>query len=697
MAVLFHNALNTSGNGIVYDPPLPISYAERTLEYEDMGGPSHAEIDADGALPDLLRLREKLGRGVTIFGENGDPIWWGICEEVAITDGGIKHTYSLRDVVTSAAIAYEKVGSGAESVGERTTSAWADDPIGAAKYGRLQTLLSGGRLSEDEAGRRVALTLKDKASPYAGSESGNANSTAAIYCVGVWDFMAREYYRDRSNIHSYWPQSNYQQWFGEGSALDRVAARVVLPGNPTISGGGFVFQSFNGDQVTVGLAKWLDPVTKLPNTSTTTNSEVGTLANYRVICEIYTEAMTYVADCHHSRDTQYSYSGAQHQDVGIDDTQIFITRINGWNGDYGRGGSHNVAPSPKWFCVGDKLRIGFGVGTNAPTLGDLITVTEVDAVAHGYYRVQRGAGALTQSNRVYMSLPGTFVCRASIDAKDISQTLGQVTFKNFVNADNMPVTFPVSSADPIWIVLSRSDPPTGAHGEYVGRGYYIVDGSTTMGYTECDKPFLDGKFTMRGASLVWDAQNTVWRHLIPARDNVGGGQILFKISGTRQTTDQMGAMAAQSQWISGFISETASGRETVPYRSGERTIQDELIALLKLGDSNGNAYVPKINPKRQLVISVKKDGTTQLGTGSQPNLRIPATPITRKRDGSLISPTGAPLPLVPPPLGEFVQYEGEAGEPFYVEAAVYDPETGQLDLRPPNRGQLYDVSSIEEG
>ena len=689
MNILFRNALNPAlETRTDYDPPLPLVYSVKTQEYEAMGGPSRAVIDATGSATALMALAKKLGRFVLITDERGDETWWGIVWEVSISDGQVAHAFSYQNMTNCAAIVYYKVSSGADGVGVRTMSGWVDDAPSVAKYGRVKTLLSGTRLTEGEAAQRIATVLKNSADPYAGSEIQQGDAQAAITCVGVWDLLATEYYADAARVHSYEPQPNYQQWFGEGSGLGPIEMRFYPP--PGIA--------FDGKDLTVRMAKWIDPTTKLPDNSTLQSSENYGAARYRLKCEMFSDRYVRVADCHRSRDTQYSYPGAQHQDVIASDTRVFITAPDGWNGDYGRGGSHNTGVSPKWFVVGDQIRFGFDNGAGI-TYGDVATITAVDTVAVGYYNVQRGAGALAYSNRVYLSLPGDFICRAYLDAKDIPQTNpAPVTFKGFRDSANQPKAFPVGGYQATHFVISRTDPPTGAHGEYVGRGYYIIDGSTEMGYTAPSQTATIGAFTMRGAGLVYDTPGNVWRHCIPARDNTGGAQFWFKASGETQTTDQIKNMGGASQWIRSVIVTSPSNKTSVPYRNGERTTQDEIAALLKQGDANGTPYTAYVDSRQRLIVSLKEDGTVLDSTTSE-SLRLPAPSIVRKRDGSLQSPGGKPLPLLPPPVGKFVRLEGAAdAPPFYVETATFDATTGKLDLRSPAKGSaLFDATSIEEG
>jgi hypothetical protein len=708
MDVLFCNALNAGGDaGIVYDAPLPLTFEIRTLEYAALGGALRAEIKATGAIAALQMLAGRVSRGVEIRDEKGGVVWRGIVFEVAIADGYTQHTYTIQGVVNSAAIAYYKVSSSAESVGTRTMSDWSDNTASVSRYGKIQMLLSGGKMTEAEAAQRLSSVLLESSLPYSGSEARRGDAGATIICVGAWEMMGREYYRDLSSLHVYTPQPTYQQWFGEGSGLAKVATRICLPGNPTVStGGGLVYESFKAHDLTVRLAKWIDMPERLPDASTLSGSENPGQPRYRVCCELYTDTQTRVADCHRGRTTPYTEPPGQRQDLNAEDTRVFITRIGGFNNDYGRGGQHNVSPSPKWFVTGDKIIFGFVDGNGNITLGDTATITGVDTVAHGFYDVQRGENALAQSNCVLISLPGTAIARAYVKAEDIPQTSpGQVTFTDFRDNNNQLYSFEVSSYTPVWFMVYRTDPPTGAQGQYLRRGYYIVDGSTEMGYTSADKPLLAQSFTMRGASLVYDQPNDVWRHCIPARDNSGGAQIWFKISGVRQTTDQLSAIASNSQWLSGCIIEHPSGKYTVPYRNGERSLQTEIENLLRLGDSSGKAYDAKVDEWGRLVVSLKEDGTQIVNpfsgsvSAESHEQRAPVEPIIFTNDGRLVSPGGAPLPLLPPPIGKYVKYESAVdAPPFYVETAVYVGEDGSLELRAPNKGaSLNDIGGVEEG
>jgi len=703
MDVLFFNARNAGDDaGFVYDNPLPLEFNVRVLEYAAEGGCSRAEITARGAISALQMLAQKIGKGVEVRDEKGGVVWRGAAFEVKIADGQTEHAFSMQGMTNSAAIVYYKVNSSNETSGARTMSGWAEDSASVEKYGRIQGLLSGGKLTAEEAAQRIADTLQKMSLPFSGSERREGEAGATLACAGFWHLMSLEFYKDESSRHVYTPQPMYQQWFGEGSGLRKVATRFCLPGDPTITlGGSLSFQQFLVDELTVRVAKWVDMPERLPDASTQAD---GT-PTYRICCEIFSDALAHVADCHRLRETLYTTPANPHQDLPDTSTRVFITRIGGYNSNYGRGGQHNIEPSPKWFAIGDGIRFAFSPDGQSVQYGDLATITNVDKVAVGYYDIARGSNALAQSNRVYISLPGQSLGKAYINAQDIIQTSpSQITFKNFVDANGNPAQVMASSAQALWFVIYRTDPPTGAQGQYLRKGYYILDGSTEMSYTATSKPYLAGSFTMRGASLVYDEPGAVWRHCIPALDNAGGAQIWFKVSGRRQTTDQMIAMAAQSQWVRDCVVEVESGRYTVPYRNGERSIQDEIDALLKLGDAAGNSYVAAFDLWQRLVISVKQDGTMLVDrngsriTESRP-LRVPVAPIICKRDGSLVSPEGKPMPLLPPPMGKFVQYESAMdAPPFYLETAVYIAETGQLDMRSPSKGgALFDAAGVEEG
>ncbi len=153
--------------------------------------------------------------------------------------------------------------------------------------------------------------------------------------------------------------------------------------------------------------------------------------------------------------------------------------------------------------------------------------------------------------------------------------------------------------------------------------------------------------------------------------------LLFRVSGSIETTQQIATMAGPTQagqFLSGVRLEVASGIYTNPYRAGHLTAMQEITAHLSAGDSAGAKILAEVTQDRYLRLYL------------QPNASAAALYISN--DGLIENKAGIPAPSWTPAAGQWAIVRGAWGEVgseyqqvkdrVLLEAVELDPACGGL-------------------
>jgi hypothetical protein len=200
-----------------------------------------------------------------------------------------------------------------------------------------------------------------------------------------------------------------------------------------------------------------------------------------------------------------------------------------------------------------------------------------------------------------------------------------------------------------WLRLGRSEATNGTN-------FYRVK-------VDDDLKFTGGSLKLYNG-LTWAARS-------PDAD------LVFRISGLMQTTDQLSLMAAAGcggQFLGGVQIDQASGVYSNPWRSGMRTAQVEMAELIKTGTSTGGRLICEVTRERVLRVYQAPAKTTAV-------YRV-------NGQGYLTDARGYPLPAWAPAAGAWVILENpwlgggspdmEISDRFYMERAEYDAKTGWI-------------------
>jgi len=171
--------------------PLQVEYRVGPYSHSVFGGPKKAEIYATGTELDLWELAEYARRPVQIFSDKGDAVWWGNVAEIQIGVGKWSVGVNIDSMANYIAVAYEDDADG----GQPKKTAWAEDTVSTAEYGRRELLLtsSGSNATHALAARDKYLVEKKYPTPVITPREKGPNS-ATLYCRGWIDTLAWRYY-----------------------------------------------------------------------------------------------------------------------------------------------------------------------------------------------------------------------------------------------------------------------------------------------------------------------------------------------------------------------------------------------------------------------------------------------------------------------------------------------------------------------
>lgn len=157
------------------------------------------------------------------------------------------------------------------------------------------------------------------------------------------------------------------------------------------------------------------------------------------------------------------------------------------------------------------------------------------------------------------------------------------------------------------------------------------------------------------------------------------------------TSTQIETIAtAEGQFLNGVSVATASGISISPYQDGQIKAIDIIKRYLDLGVSGGNRYIAKVDNGLYLRVTEEPDQNQ--------------TYYHFDKRGRLLSETGYPIPPQTCPVGVWMKdtrnlytstpsrFLSDIGY-FYIEAAEFDTQSGQLSLKP--RGALDPADILE--
>lgn len=170
----------------------------RIMGKESQLGESYADLQADGASEDILRLTDNVGCYVKIFNQYEVCRWVGIVE--AVEPDGVLSGLSLKEMANRVCVVYSQINPENPMGGTSAQTAWDSQSESISTFGQADLKVSMGPAPEAEALTRRATTLAERAWP-APSYTLLPNlksTTARVSCIGLGRTLNRRYYEQLS-------------------------------------------------------------------------------------------------------------------------------------------------------------------------------------------------------------------------------------------------------------------------------------------------------------------------------------------------------------------------------------------------------------------------------------------------------------------------------------------------------------------
>lgn len=157
------------------------------------GGPDYAEIEVKGDLHNLWSALQLLRCPLTIRNENGTSVWWGYVTEVSFAVKGVAVAVSLDGMKNKVAVAYSHIEQGTQDVGERRTTAWAEESDSIAEWGQKESLESIDGASDALAEAVRDTVLNNAKYPRAVPAPADKDAPALLIARGWWSTLSWRY------------------------------------------------------------------------------------------------------------------------------------------------------------------------------------------------------------------------------------------------------------------------------------------------------------------------------------------------------------------------------------------------------------------------------------------------------------------------------------------------------------------------
>ena len=376
-----------------------------SLDWEAVGGCSQASLTAYGPELDLWDLIDYLRCPVMVQDEKGRNCWWGYVDEAKVRVGSIEVGVTLASMTNRVAVAYSYIEPGTQVVGQRRTTAWAEDSDARTEYGKKEWISSASGLTDAGAlARRAAILAKQKwpqgvaaqsggygnpRSHVSGSGAENSQS-ATLMCKGWMDTLDWQYASWPSVVGpSYTTTSAAEQAFGNATATTKVVQLI------TVGTGGINVLSLSvyarkvgapADNLEVGIFA-LDPATSNPTGSA--------LASWSLAGGSMTTSLAWYLNTVTEKELAAStiYGLVLSRSGAIDAVNYYAAGVNAALGY--TGGAFYIFNGTIWVPRGTDADMNFALYVNnkvdssnqvkdlVRNFGEFLTATDVDA-ASGY-------------------------------------------------------------------------------------------------------------------------------------------------------------------------------------------------------------------------------------------------------------------------------------------------------------------------
>lgn len=168
--------------------PQTLTLAHRYHKANDRGGPVVAEVEVTGPIAALWEVLTWLRRPVEILDDFAVPVWWGMVNEVRLTDGVFTYAATLDGLYNRVAVAYTEASP--DGGQDRLTTAWAEDSASVTRYGAKELVYSYGQnATQAQAEGKRDLLLAKRAKPTIKPSVSMGDVRALLVCTGWYETL----------------------------------------------------------------------------------------------------------------------------------------------------------------------------------------------------------------------------------------------------------------------------------------------------------------------------------------------------------------------------------------------------------------------------------------------------------------------------------------------------------------------------
>lgn len=637
-------------------------------------GDRNCFIDISGEPYAIWQIYNFLGEQIEILNPHGLCIWRGRIWSTVVDAGGVSLGYAMDDMFNRVRAIYLEEDAAGEPV--RQTTDWAEDVASIAAFGEFEIQISEGDSTQAaaEGARDQELSQGSSLTEILSVGTGTTIS-GKIECRGWYGEFDQKYYTQPSGRMVYESAITGVQALGVG-ATD-VGTFVFAEPNEIRDIGGFL-AAFTEDM-------------QLSISGTTLNDGYWQVARGTQDAPIlYTGPNLYFENPDNIID----------DDSGIgfleDATMLIIVGSASNDGVYGMeqfNGANWVEVSPDtivdesgggyYVCRANEIEVYPATITEELLPGPVTILTDTLAVSQSFLfdsdsdwtlndiSIQIGKVGNPTDNvvvdlrrhNVALDIPGIiFATAVAVAGSEISTIEEWVKF----SFDN---TYTLEVGERYWITVFRD-------GAMSTSDYYQI------GVVDED----DGRFA-GGEMKTWNGATST----LPSSWLLKDADMPFRIGGAWETTQQITEIVAQcGQYVTGVEIPDSSGIETPQYRDGDDTGYTEITDLMDSGFDDGSRMLIRVTDGAKL--HVYKDDSDE----TDPRYAL-------KLSGQLEHATGDPVAEGILPVAEYVSIPespipfGTALNPFYVESAEYNANTGRYVLRPKGSTSPWSAGSVLPG
>ena len=629
-------------------------------------GPYIANVEVHGNLTDLWHVLSWLRNGIEIVNVDGDAVWWGLVNEVQLMTGALSWTASLEGMYNAVTVLYSYTDIDGNATTDETSTTTNTDSIN--RFGRKEILRTASDIDATQADYFRDQILDESKYPIASPAISSGKARAVLHCRGY------------AHAYSWLLYGNDAGKIEHATSMDRMQK---LGWGYTSSNIGFTndYRIMDVDGALADLTT--DDLIRIDDTVSNDGNREVTESDNRAV-ESYTSTTISFETDDDIKDSEQRLGFVQSWDM-IEVSGASTGAHNDFHLVDGEGASHikleaawnttisnESAGNSVTIARGNTIKTSVAGGNETP--GTSFTITGYGEKMAQSFTNSTGSSWTVDSISVYLAkvgspsddvyvrlysdntgAPGTLLETATIDGADVG------TAPNWIEA-SFANTQSISNSTLYWIVLERT-------------GSNDYDDYFTVGITESDE--------YTGGAL--------WLHNSDAYVASTNNDMMFRVWGADATTDQIQTMLndVNITALETIDIVTASGIDSNQYRSGERTVLDEITDLIDLGTSSGGQLYFEVT--RERVARVK-------GAPSQPT----EADYMLRPDGVILDKMGQPLPPGKCMVADWVELIDVPSHidiltlvtPLYVTRCDYDARRGVTIPTAKGAPNPFDVGRI---